>query len=65
MFVLFPVHRTTGSRQDLTVEGAGALYMNRKLYVEFLDQALTAINDNILHKNLFIVLTSLEIIAMC
>ena len=29
------VEQTVGSRQDLTVEGASAIYMNRRYYVQF------------------------------
>ena len=61
---LFPVVRGGGSRQDFTTDGAGAVFMNRTYYVQFLDQALTAKGDNILQKNLFIILTSVEMIAL-
>ena len=61
---LFPVVRGGGSRQDFTTDGAGAVFMNRTYYVQFLDQALTAKCDNILQKNLFIILTSVEMIAL-
>jgi hypothetical protein len=44
--------------------GADALYMNRLLNVEFLDEHLQMYgNTNILQKNLFIILASKEIIA--
>ena len=36
-YFLVPVARTSGSRQDLAVEGAAAVYWNHKYYVEFLD----------------------------
>ena len=62
--LLLPVERSSESRQDLTVEGAGAVYMNRSYYVNFLDECLTANNNNILQTNLFIVLTSSQMIAM-
>ena len=61
---LLPVERSSGSRQDLTVEGAGAVYMNRTYYVDFLDECITANSNNILQKNLFIILTSSQMIAM-
>lgn len=58
--LLVPVSRTSGSLQDLAVEGAAAVYWNRKYYVEFLDEALKAtVKGNILQENLFTVLTSL------
>ena len=64
--LLVPVTRASGSRQDLAVEGAAAVYWNRKYYVEFLDENLRAHGkDNILQENLFIVLTSMEMIALC
>ena len=63
--LLVPVQRTAGSRQDLAMEGAAAIYWNRMYYVEFLDECLRSGNDNILQENLFIVLTSLEMVALC
>jgi hypothetical protein len=45
--------------------GADAIYMNRPLNVEFLDERLRVRgNENILQKNLFVVLLSLEMIAV-
>ena len=55
--LLVAVERTSGSRQDLAVQGAAAIYWNRKYYVEFLNQRLQANGDNILQNNLFIVLS--------
>ena len=44
--------------------GADAIYMNRPLNVEFLDERLQINgNTNILQKNLFIILLSKEMIA--
>ena len=62
--VLFHVERTSGSRQDLCVEGAGAVYWNQKYWIEFLDERLRIPGDNILQENLFIVLSSCEMIAL-
>ena len=62
--LLFQVESGSGSRQDFTTDGAGAVYMNRNFYVEFLDKSLTAEKDNILQKNLFIILTSSQMIAV-
>ena len=62
---MVPVACTSGSRQDLAVEGAAAVYWNHKYYVEFLDERMKAARDNILQENLFIVLTSVEMIALC
>ena len=63
--LLVPVQRTSGSRQDLAVEGAAAVYWNSRYYVEFLDECLDSHKDNILQENLHIVLTSMEMIALC
>jgi hypothetical protein len=38
---------------------------NRIYYVEFLDECLRSGNDNILQENLFVVLTSIEMVALC
>ena len=62
--LLVPVARTSGSQQDLAVEGAAAVYWNRRYYVPFLYQCLGASKENILQKNLFYILTSEEIIAL-
>ena len=62
--LLVPVQRSAGSRQDLATEGAAAVYWNRMYYVEFLDECLRGSNDNILQENLFIVLTSVEMVAL-
>ena len=62
--LLVPVQRTSGSRQDLAVEGAAAVYWNRKYYVEFLDEELKCGKDSILQENLFMVLTSMDMVAL-
>ena len=51
--LLVPVARTSGSRKYLSIEGAAAVYWNRRYYVTFLDQCLEASKDNILQENLF------------
>ena len=63
--LLLHVERASGSRQDLAVEGAGALYFNRIYYIEFLDERLRTCGaeGNILQENLFIILSSVEMIA--
>lgn len=61
--LLVPVQRTSGSRQDLCVEGAAAVFWNRRYYVEFLDESLEAHADNILQQNLWIILTCREMVA--
>ena len=62
--LLLHVERATGSRNDLIVEGSGAVYWNRQYWVEFLDDRLRIPGDNILQENLFVVLSSLEIVAL-
>ena len=62
--LLLHVERTAGSRQDLVVEGAGAIFWNRPFWVEFLDERLRLPAGNILQENLFIVLTSVEMVAL-
>jgi len=64
--LLFPVLRVTaGARQDSGTEGAIVAFMNRKYYIQFLNQDLSAKtkDHSILQKNLYIVLRSLEMIA--
>ena len=62
---LYPVQRSTGSRNDMVLEGAVAAYINAWLYKEFLDEALSATDaDNILQENLFIILSSVEMTAL-
>ena len=40
-------------------------YFILRYYVEFLDESLQSARDNILQENLFIVLTSVEMVALC
>jgi hypothetical protein len=65
--LLFHVERAAGSRQDLCTEGCLAIFMNYPYYVEFLDEALRKRTTNqqasILQQNLFVILTSNEMIA--
>jgi hypothetical protein len=70
--VLLHVERASGSRQDLCTEGSMAIYMNYPYYVEFLDDMLkrssgddsTTKEKSILQRNLFVALTSQEMIAL-
>jgi hypothetical protein len=62
--LLLHVERATGSRQDLAVEGACAVYWNRTCWVEFLDERLRTPGDNILQENIFIILSSSEMVAL-
>ena len=66
--LLLHVERAAGSRQDLCTEGCLAIYMNYPYYVEFLDEALRkkktkSEQTSILQRNLFVVLTSAEMIV--
>ena len=62
---LYPVQRSTGSRNDMVLEGAVAAYINAWLYKLFLDEALSIPKaDNILQENLFIILSSVEMTAL-
>ena len=38
VLLFIAVQRTSGSRQDLAVEGAAAVYWNQKYYIGFLDE---------------------------
>ena len=69
--LLLHVERAAGSRQDLCTEGSMAVYMNYQYYTEFLDMMLRKTrrsNSNemasILQQNLFVALTSTEMIAL-
>ncbi len=54
-----------GTRQDVGSKGAMAAFMNIPFFVEFLDWQLSCgTGDGILMKNLFIILQSVEIIAL-
>ena len=46
--LLVIVSRNSGSQKYLAVEGAAAVYWNRRYYVPFLNQCLEASKDNIL-----------------
>jgi hypothetical protein len=69
--LLLQVEHAAGSRQDLCTEGSMAVYLNYPYHVEFLDMMLRKLrcgnsNDkaSILQQNLFVVLTSEEMIAL-
>jgi len=66
--LLLHVERASGSRQDLCTEGALPFYMNYEYYLEFLDHMLRKkIKDDkasILQLNLFVALSSEEMIAL-
>ena len=58
--LLLHVERASGSRQDLCVEGTGAVFWNRKHWLEFLDERLRTPGGNMLQENLFAILSSCE-----
>jgi hypothetical protein len=62
--LLFHVESTHGSRQDIMFTAALAIAMNRAFNVEFLDYCLRMSDkkkkDHVLQRNLFVVLSSLE-----
>jgi len=61
---LYLVQRSAGARNDMILDGAAAVYINGWLYKLFLDEKLsTPKADNILQENLFIVLSSVELLA--
>lgn len=66
--LLLHVERASGSRQDLCTEGSLPIYMNYEYYLEFLDMMLRRRTKDgkasILQKNLFVVLSSSEMIAL-
>ena len=66
--LLLHVERSSGSRQDLCTEGSMAIFMNYPYYIEFLDQSLRkrkkSEKASILQQNLFVALTSSEMIAL-
>ena len=56
--------RASGSRQDLICMGYMAIFKNRVLNIELLDDQLRICgNNHILQQNLFIILSSIEMIA--
>ena len=61
---LFPLPRVkTGTRQDVKLIGAPAIYLNRKYYEQFLDHKLLSDSTNILLRTCEHYVSSLEIIA--
>ena len=64
--LLFHVERAFGSRQDLMFEAFPAIYMNRRYTLEFeyMRMGLPKKQDNILSCNLFMMQSSVELIAL-
>jgi len=63
---MYHVYNAQGSRHDLCVLAAPAIYMNRLSSLEYMDEILRLPKkrDNILMRNLFCVLTSEEMVAL-
>ena len=62
---LMHAERVTGSRQDLIKMGDGTVYWNRNYNVQSLDKALRGKGKgHLLHENIFICLSSVEMIAV-
>ena len=56
--------RASGSRQDLICMGYMAIFKNRVLNIELLDDQLRICgNNHILQQNLFIILSSIKMIS--
>ena len=65
-YVLYHVERVRGARQDMILEAALAIYMNREVNVDFLDHMLSTpgkSSENVLMRNLFLLLGSPEMAA--
>ena len=63
--LLVPIQRMTGTRNDAIMEGACAVYYNRWLYIDYLiEMSKSADSESLLLENLFIMLSSLEMIAL-
>ena len=65
-YVLYHIERVRGSRQDIILEALFAIYMNREVNIEFLDESLRMPGkriENILMQNMFVLLASPEMAA--
>ena len=62
--LILHVEKALGYRQDISVEGAGAVYMNLPYRIELLDKHLQMPGDKITQENIFIILLSLEMTAL-
>ena len=58
--LIIHIERASGSRQDLSVDGAVTVYMNCPYWILFLDESLRTPGDNILQENIFIIISALE-----
>ena len=62
-YVLYHVERVRGSRQNMILEASLAIYMNREVNIELLDESLRMPGkrrEKILMRNLFVLLASPE-----
>ena len=58
-YVLYHIERVRGSRQEMILEASLAIYTNREVNIEFLDEYLRMPGkrrDNILTRNIFVLL---------
>ena len=65
-FALYHVARCRGARMDMILEAAVPIYMNRVVCIEYLDYCLKMVgkkSDNILMRNLWVLLSSSEMVA--
>ena len=65
-YVMYHVEIVRGSRQDMILQASLAIYMNREVNIEFVDELLRMPGkrrDNILMQNIFVLLASPEIAA--
>ena len=62
--LLLHVERASGSRQDLYAKGAIVVYMKRSYWICLLDERLWTPRYNILKYNIFIILSSLEMMSL-
>eukprot|EP00986_Skeletonema_menzelii_P009655 scaffold4425_cov91-Skeletonema_menzelii.AAC.1 len=64
-FMLIPIARLSGSREDAIIEGACSIYWNRPVYVDFIEETIgTPGCDNLLLDSLAIILRSEEICCL-
>ena len=65
-YILYHVEQVRGSRQDMILEAFPNIYINREVNIEFLDDSLQTTGkrrDNILLRNIFMILASQEMTA--
>ena len=62
--LILHVEISSGFCQYLAVKGAGVVYMNHLYWIEFSYERLQTPMDNILQENIFIILSSLEMMEL-